>query len=353
VTDTSYVRILRYATSGNQVTATGRLSSVVDVRGNTLSFAYNSAGQLAHVSYPGSVLDSVVYDAEGHVLRQQVTTSGAAFIADTLTYDPMGRILSDRGLAIHTGNHLAIDLAYTGLGAVAASSHSAGSTPQTEEFRVDGLGRVYWSRQYHLHLGGGFDEPAIRLRPYNAKGQLVAVTTADTGRQTGEDDHHYWYDNEGRTTFHTYELTASPTAVTQEAHYYDGGGHLVQLERHNGWFGNTDNANDPAQVIESYRYDALGRRVLVHTHMDSAPLVEVGNSYYSQRSMGKPGTRSKCASRVARVNSCWRASAAIQRSFSGMGVPRVRSTALSSPYTEAVSASQAKIGTVTANSAIR
>ena len=39
----------------------------------------------------------------------------------------------------------------------------------------------------------------------------------------------------------------------------------------------------------------------------------------------RPGTTSKCSSRLARVRSCCLASAAIQRSFSGIGVPFARS----------------------------
>ena len=320
LTDSSFVRILRYTTSGNAIVAsdftsheyglrygydaagrldslwlpevldpcagacpaqrytydanTGRLASVIDVRSDTIRFAYNTAGALSHIGFPGiahTVLDSTVYDVEGRVMRHQVTIDGAAFIADSLYYDPMGRILADTGKALGTGYQLSVENAYTGLGALAATAHASGSTPVTEEFRVDGLGDTYWSRQYHLHLGGGTDEPAIRLRPYEAGGRLLAVTTADTARQTGETDDHYWYDDEGRTTYHTHLInTGTSFLVTQEADYYDGNERLVQLQRHNGWFGDTANANDPAQVIETYRYDALGRRVLVHALHNSS-----------------------------------------------------------------------------------
>ena len=42
-------------------------------------------------------------------------------------------------------------------------------------------------------------------------------------------------------------------------------------------------------------------------------------AYHSTRSM--PGTRSKCRSRLASGMACWRQSAAIQRSFEGIGLP--------------------------------
>ena len=57
----------------------------------------------------------------------------------------MGRIIADTGKAIGTGYQLTVENAYTGMGAVAATAHSSGSTPVTEEFRVDGLGNVYWT----------------------------------------------------------------------------------------------------------------------------------------------------------------------------------------------------------------
>src|SRR6185503_16056148 len=51
----------------------------------------------------------------------------------------------------------------------------------------------------------------------------------------------------------------------QTGSYYDGLGQLVQFERHTGEIGQASVPGDAQGVSEHYRYDALGRRVLVHT----------------------------------------------------------------------------------------
>ena len=246
---------------------TGRLTSIVDVRGQAIGFQYNLAGQLWQVNYPGGVSEVTQYDPEGQPLTRSVGGPNAGtFIADTLTYDALGRVTTGRGLVVRDGSTLEIYNAYSSLGALVQNEiHPGFGTPHLEEFRSDALGNQYFSRREKIHLGGSDDDPAIRNSSYDGAGHLTHVQTP-AGQSTDEDWFDYWYDTQGRTSFSggtTVTDNNSSQYVRQEAHYYDGDGRLALFERHIGTLQQASLGNDPRAVDESYRYDALGRRVLV------------------------------------------------------------------------------------------
>ena len=75
---------------------------------------------------------------------------------------------------------------------------------------------------------------------------------------------HTWYDGAGRGIYGGHHLRdpLGSSEFDQSGSYYDGLGQLVQFERHTGELAQASVFDDLSAVIEHYRYDALGRRVM-------------------------------------------------------------------------------------------
>jgi len=249
---------------------TGALDSLIDVRGMVFRFRYNVAGQLDSLIHPGGVRDVVrQYDAEGRILRREVRTgAGGALLADTMRYDPQGRIVRGHGLVPARGGNQVIRNAYSGLGTLVMLEHAiTTSNPRLEEYKTDALGNRYWSRRHGVALGNE-DNPSVRNSTYDAYGRLLTVADPVIPSEPFEDIARQHYDEAGRQKArgaHVTRYNGGPgtTTWTQEMHYYDGNGRLALFERHKDIIEGTPGEDN--DLIERYRYDALGRRVLVHT----------------------------------------------------------------------------------------
>ncbi|MEX2110505.1 MAG: hypothetical protein WD802_07880, partial [Gemmatimonadaceae bacterium] len=142
---------------------TGLLSRITDIRGKIFDFTYTNAGQLLQLTYPGTVLEKIVqYDAEGSPLVRQVTRSGAAWIADTVTYDPLGRPTRVQGRNLSSGGSQVLSNAYTGLGALAMQEFDNGGTPRLEQYWTDALASQYEVRRHNIRLAQSERNPATR-----------------------------------------------------------------------------------------------------------------------------------------------------------------------------------------------
>jgi len=248
---------------------TGALDSLVDVRGQVFRFRYDVAGQLDSLIYPGSVREVIrQYDAEGRVLRREVIDGVGVLLADTMRYDAQGRIVRGRGLVPGRGGNQEVRNAYSGLGTLVMLEHAiTTSNPRLEEYKTDALGNRSWSRRHGSSLGSE-DNPSLRTSTYDAYGRLLRVADPVILEEPFEEMARHDYDAGGRQrarAAHTtrYSSGSGVTTWIQEMHYYNGDGRLVLLERHNDQI--EASPGEDNDLIERYRYDALGRRVLVHT----------------------------------------------------------------------------------------
>jgi hypothetical protein len=116
------------------------------------------------------------------VLHHVIGVGASKYLADTLTHDPLGRVIEGHGLVVRDHSALTIYNAYAGLGALAATETEPGlGTPKLEEFKTDGMGNQYWTRRYHVKLAGGADEPQIRNTSYDpGSGQVIRVVSPDS-----------------------------------------------------------------------------------------------------------------------------------------------------------------------------
>jgi RHS repeat-associated protein len=239
----------------------GQLQSVTDLGGSQYAFAYNSRMELASLTYPADYAETFNYDADGRLA------------ADTLrnTYDPtfprlpalvwaMGYRYDARGNLTRSVNTAGfqdtLNLGYSGLGHLVSSKLSqhgyliySGDDDRevtTEGFTLDALG--------NRKDGGTGDSLFHNGTFYQSVGPSSSLSSylSGTGRITQSGGTHFIYDSAGNTVF-----TYGPGE--ERATFYGADGSLRAADWR--W---SDIQNAYAKyAFEQYRYDALGRRILV------------------------------------------------------------------------------------------
>ena len=227
---------------------TGELAWVKDVLGNQVSFAYDSAGRLTTTTFPGAVGDTRGYDADGRLRARNW---------DQYSRDVRGRVIA---ATLGTAQQ-PVGIWYSGLGAVAAAS---GRTPSSsagmEEFTTDAIGNRLWQRQDMLHPSG---QDRNGERTLDIAGEkLVSIRSVPNPNYTFELAEDYWHDLAGNVDLSFSTIgDGSSVDYDQAKNYYGADGTLRVRNRHTGMWA----TSNPGGVFEEYRYDALGRRVLVRS----------------------------------------------------------------------------------------
>jgi RHS repeat-associated protein len=298
---------------------TGALRSVADPLGNAYSFAQRLDGALDTLRLPGSIVESYRYDPDGRMTRRLRAHADAswtyALYDDSLAYTPRGKV----GYASFLDGSSRMD--YDGLGHLAHSfTHDAlahASQDSEEEYRADALGNTGWHRRAGFSLSAeppqapeypvnqfyqrwtGRNYASVKaanatvpgylrpredaIRTFDAAGNLLssvdttsvrvlygATISGGSGGRPRAKTAFAYQDEQG-------QLGAS-TAIdgvqsTRTAYTYRGDGRLVRVVRTAGCVYLQEQNLCTTQVpdystqtrAESYRYDALGRRVWVKT----------------------------------------------------------------------------------------
>jgi len=282
----------------------GQLASVIDVLGNQFRWAYDPAGRPDTLYYPGAIWEHWTYDPDSRV-TERVEHAGAfvgsdsgfgsaVFHDDTYLYDARGKILQaierfDAG----PQEDFVVFNAYTALGALARSGHEgfAHSDQATEEgFHPDALGRNErtWTGCVGSCNVGADSANNIHLKGYYQFSGAVgsdALSCVQSGCSPGLSAE-YLVDSTGdrmRQRNYGQRMTAGGVlgrVIVSLQNYTDGGGQIRFTDRQacdyfddgQGHYG----CYAPGQFnwldrgsFEDYRYDALGRRVLVRSRADT------------------------------------------------------------------------------------
>jgi RHS repeat-associated protein len=229
--------------------ATGELATVTDVFGNQFAHTYDGEGRLKTLTSIAGAAQQIVetrwYDLDGKLVKRVAGGSGVGGSTglrnDTLTYDLRGKAL---GNGFYTAS-------YTPLGYL--GSGNLGGQPET--FLPDAFGNS---------AGGSRGSNGIVNRFQARTGRITFTEEVVPG---GRDTTLYYYTMLGAVgdKVHIQYLGGSPPNVQQvtrsDLHTYAADNKLTKV------FVQVDSTPPPAGIYkpyrfeETYRYDALGRRI--------------------------------------------------------------------------------------------
>jgi RHS repeat-associated protein len=245
----------------------GALSTVINPLSSTYTYSYNERGQVSRISMPAGVSESYGYDQDGDVTRQlTASTTNVSFHDVTMSYDLRGRMTR---LANAVAGKDTIDTNYSGLGQLHYQNqitHLKGNpiatlNVSTELFSNDAMGNRLGvnSQSTTSYQGGGF--------PGYTSNQRQSAYESGTGRllvgQSPGSPNPYRdtteYDEAGNIVFTTQIRPDVPDGLkVDRASFYGADGQLRAVD-----YRTTPALGDFQKDFEEYRYDALGRRVLV------------------------------------------------------------------------------------------
>jgi RHS repeat-associated protein len=247
--------------------ATGAVASMTSRLGHVFEFKRNAAGQLTSLRAPGYT-DSTVYDLGGRVVRRlELGATGDVVDLDSLVYDARGKVID-----VYANGQSRARQWYSGSGMLVGTNWQNTYNPavQQEAFGMDAMGNMSWRRS-----GNGGTTPQFNVHQYTYHPTLAAVTVVELTnlndpmsgylpeRSTRE------YDAAGNVTWSVFEAmgelgngTIGPIRDQRGRSYYDAADRIRYYHEQDLRGGLTI---DVQGVFEEYRYDPLGRRVLVDT----------------------------------------------------------------------------------------
>ncbi len=273
---------------------TAQLASVTDVLGNVFRYTYDLKGRLDTLGAPGGSLEYRRYDADDDLVFR--VDSATAFVGqpggaaqayihrDTVIYDGRGKVIEARteGDTVRNG--------YSAIGSLVDAATIAGDTVghpvvlggNEEAFVNDALGNRMWSWSAGLHTVTGSDSATTDRASLFAAGtgRLEAIQHVETGPPgTPFYGMQSYYDAAGNK-FAASEVSGSSTFLHEvDVLLYDALNRLRVLDKRtcNGQASGSRTVcqfSDPPAApdlgyFEEYRYDALGRRILVRSRSDS------------------------------------------------------------------------------------
>ena len=256
----------------------GYLKTVWDLLGYRYDFAVNERGERFKMTLTGTMVDSSGYDAAGRLTSHRIFDRAPAaqfphpdvvLRNDTLMYDLRDKVVTSEG---RQGFADTTTTKYSGLGhaieldfkAPAMNNYGQPSQIATEEhIRLDALGNTYSHADHtnaHSPSGSGFSLTSRTLRYQAGTGRLVS--SSRSGRTDA-----YEYDAAGNTAFFwqaDFNAQLEPV-LENRASFYAMDGRLRAADYRKVW---TKKDVGPElwwwdTWFEEFRYDALGRRVLV------------------------------------------------------------------------------------------
>jgi RHS repeat-associated protein len=269
---------------------TGALQTLYDPLDSAFQFTYNLRNERIRLDLPGAIFQYQGYDVDGQLVADTIKTQSQSTWAF-----PYGSLL--RQTRLHYADAQRVDTAanalgrqdtttaaYSGLGHLvrmewrqpAATAYGIPSRIySTERFSLDALGNA-WSKFDSTNAGwrGGFGASGTQtIVATHATRFAPLAGQQGTGRMRANADYYRTdsvrYDAAGNTVFSSSTRNYPNVKATLEdrAYFYGADGQLrVSEYRSLPW--------DPAVVsdlwdwrltADEYRYDALGRRVLVRT----------------------------------------------------------------------------------------
>jgi len=252
----------------------GSLSQVRDNRGRLFAFAYDSAGRPDTLriypaqGQPAGITETRTYDADGRMVQ----LVRGSLINATLRYDARGKVIQAHSTDAATGHEDELTLlAYDGLGAVVGSQvvNLRFQNWEAEEYRNDGFGNPWWTKHSSDHAAELPHVSTFSARSGTLTEKVETASAPCANDAIRSDDLYQKVDfagnvrDAGELIYLCDPLWEFSRQVATH-YYYRADNRLKVVQRYDVFSGADKNG-----TWEEYRYDALGRRVLVHALRDS------------------------------------------------------------------------------------
>jgi RHS repeat-associated protein len=263
---------------------TSLLSAVIDPLGKRFDFTYNMRNERIRLVMPGGIRDTMVFDADGRLTSEKIFNGSTSSFAHPDAILRHHVLAYADGFRVSQANNLAgwgdtTTLTYSGLGHVGRTVYKAparnnwltATATSDEQLRLDAMGNSYWS--YDLNSvksnvvsksNGSTHFPRFgKLSGGFATGRLRAIlhTYADYRNDRSDTT---LYDAAGNAFF-SYQSSPGIWASLEDHAYYYGADNKLRVSDYRTVAKSSSGSEFwPWQMVfEEYRYDALGRRVVV------------------------------------------------------------------------------------------
>ncbi|HVX41708.1 MAG TPA: RHS repeat-associated core domain-containing protein [Gemmatimonadaceae bacterium] len=259
---------------------TGLLDGMTD-NGASINFVFDGASRLRSRTIVGTggaqMSELRLYDDDDRLVERRETAPWGLVYDDVLTYDSRNKITNAQAGGVIINN---ATMAYDGMGALIASYRDRGSG-WTDEYQVDALGNVTqhdenrqqddWRRTAFVVSGEQVNGSTQSL-PGNVGGAEPFIKTME--RLAYEQDDGSGNVNATGTIAQAWRTGTYAPAVYDDvltgSHWtrsYYGADEKLRVTQQSGFTGTNGAART---TFLEYRYDALGRRVLMRTQRDSS-----------------------------------------------------------------------------------
>jgi len=249
---------------------TGALATVTDVLGSTWRYAYDAGGRIDSTFYPGAGVEVQTFDGEG---RDSTRIDRLTTVVDTINNDLLFHDARDHIIKVRTPFDTTA-FRYTPLGSVAITAEqNQDGGRENQQFNMDGLGNMFQELTDFFQFGSlhtyRYEPHTGRLRATRAPNVSGIDFDTSTYDPAGNRNWQFKYD-----LMNGWSYTA-PYAQELSFNYYAADNTLRLLDRDECYLQKPSQANCTPQpagnfagAYEEYRYDALGRRILVRTRRD-------------------------------------------------------------------------------------
>jgi RHS repeat-associated protein len=252
------------------------------VAGTVFTFGYSVRGDpdtVAFAGNPGAAPGTHVrsYDNDGRQNLWLVTFPGETYHNITMTYDARGKRLAESDAVGPT----ATTIQYSGLGQVLGDNTSypgAGGSDGggIETFTTNAFNDLLGATTVHV-IANPAIQPVVQGMSYTFAPYTDYLTqAADSVNQSTD---LWYYDASGNTQFSTMSVESTSGMMRDRATFYAADEKLAESDFRTIYSPGARSSVGPYdRVDEFYRYDALGRRVLVQANLECGNQSNLGGA---------------------------------------------------------------------------
>jgi RHS repeat-associated protein len=280
---TTYPSQLAAGTSGTVTftyTGFGTLANVTDMLGHTVTQWFDDRSQLTARDLGGAATQTFQYYQDGALSRDALDVDGARKRDEFFQYDARGKLILDTETQVSGGAQSS--MVYNGLGQLTSNQQVAQGQVRNSIYTPDAFGNVRLQHGVEGHVWAGGSSGTTEPDSYNfyqvgtgRQWLISTIATADLNIQPSPVIS--TFDAAGNLTWNgRYAVVVSGNRVrdpqVERRLYYNANNVMVAVDARQFSGGLTQAWS---RTFDQYRYDALGRRVVVRTNKSCAGMTDV------------------------------------------------------------------------------